>query len=72
MNRPKKFKIYQEEVKERHTSHWDWDYLSTEEIEALMDEQRQREAATRAAAQTGQSGLITRLRGLLRRTNRRD
>lgn len=72
MNRPKKFKIYQDEVKERHTSHWDWDYLSTEEIEALMDEQRQREAAARAAEDSAQPVLITRLRDLLRRASRRD
>ncbi len=72
MTRANKFKIYQDEVKERHTSHWDWDYLSTEEIEALMDEQRQREAAARAAVDSAHPGLIARLRGLLRRASRRD
>lgn len=72
MNRPKKFKIYQDEIKTRHTSHWDWDYLSTEELEALMDEQREREAAAREAVQAGQSGLIARLCSLLRRASRRS
>jgi hypothetical protein len=69
----RKFKVYQDEVKTRHTSHWDWDYLSTEEIEALLDEQREREAvAARAKAHAGRPGLIARLLGLLRRTNRRS
>lgn len=69
MNRPKKFKIYHDEVKDRHTSHWDWDYLSTEEIEALLDEQRQREAA-RATTRTGRSGWLARLSGLFRPAGR--
>ena len=30
-----KLKIYHEEVKERHTTHWDLDYLSMQELEAL-------------------------------------
>ncbi len=34
----KKLKIYQEEVKSRHTSHWDWDYLPTQELEAAVKE----------------------------------
>ena len=44
MNRPKpKFKIYQEEAKTQQTSHWDWDYMSTAELEALMQERQERE-----------------------------
>ncbi len=31
----KKLKIYHEEVKERHTTHWDLDYLSMQELKAL-------------------------------------
>lgn len=68
----RKFKVYQEEAKTRQTSHWDWDYMSTEEIEALMAEQRDRdrEAAARAESEAGQSGLIAWLRSLLRRSGR--
>ena len=33
---PKQFKIYRDPVKERHTSHWDWDWMTTAEIEAEM------------------------------------
>ena len=29
-------KIMREEIKDRHTSHWDMDMLSREELEALM------------------------------------
>ena len=29
------FKIYQDDVKHEHTSHWDWDYLPREEIAQL-------------------------------------
>ncbi len=71
MTRPtgrKKFKIHEDKVKTRHTSHWDWDYLSTEELDALVAERRAREAAGHAAAEstpaTEPAGLI---RGLLRR-----
>ena len=31
----RRWKIYQEEAKLRHTSHWDMDYMSREQIEAL-------------------------------------
>lgn len=39
----KQWKIYQEEAKTRQTSHWDWDYMSREELEAAMKERRQRD-----------------------------
>jgi len=29
----KRAKVYSEEVKNRHTTHWDLDYMSTEEVE---------------------------------------
>lgn len=32
-------KIHREEIKDRHTSHWDLDLLSHEELEALMTSQ---------------------------------
>ena len=44
MTRPKrKFKVYQEEAKTRQTSHWDLDYMSTAELEALMQERQERD-----------------------------
>lgn len=32
----KKKKVLREEIKDRHTSHWDMDMLSREELEKLM------------------------------------
>lgn len=32
----RKMKIYQEEAKTRLTSHWDLDYMSTQELDALL------------------------------------
>lgn len=32
-------KIHREEIKDRHTSHWDLDMLSHKELEALMTSQ---------------------------------
>lgn len=34
--RRKKFRIYQDEVKLRHTSHWDADFMGRAEFEAYM------------------------------------
>ncbi len=34
----KKLRVYQEDAKTRHTAHWDWDYLSWEEIENHLNE----------------------------------
>jgi hypothetical protein len=34
----KKLRVYKEDAKTRHTAHWDWDYLSWEEIEKKLDE----------------------------------
>lgn len=36
----KKLKIYQEEAKTRQTSHWDLDYMRTEEVDALLNAAR--------------------------------
>ena len=33
-----KLRIYQEDVKTRHTAHWDWDYFTWEEIEQQLNE----------------------------------
>lgn len=30
--------IHSDEVKEQHTSHWDWDYLPREELEKAVEE----------------------------------
>ena len=34
----RKLRIYQEDVKTRHTAHWDWDYFTWEEIEQQLIE----------------------------------
>jgi hypothetical protein len=34
----KKPRVYQEDVKTRHTAHWDWDYLTWKEIERRLKE----------------------------------
>ena len=63
MTRPtRKFKIYQEEAKTQQTSHWDWDYMSTAELEALMQERqdRERESKPDQARRSCQSGAETR------------
>ena len=36
--RKRQFKIYREKAKDRHVSHWDWDYVSHAELEALTVE----------------------------------
>ena len=36
----KKKRVYIEDTKARHTTHWDWDYLSREELEALYRSNR--------------------------------
>lgn len=37
----KKLKVYQEDAKLRQTTHWDLDYMTTAEIEALYKSARQ-------------------------------
>jgi uncharacterized membrane protein YukC len=34
----KKPRVIQEDVKTKHTAHWDWDYLTWEEIEQRLSE----------------------------------
>lgn len=34
----KKLKVYNEDVKTRHTAHWDWDYLTWKEIEQRLED----------------------------------
>lgn len=51
MSEPKKrWKVFQEEAKTRQTSHWDLDYMSTEELDALMQESRRRDEGQAEAA----------------------
>ena len=38
MNKPtQKLKIYQEEAKQRHVTHWDWDYMTTSDIDSMIE-----------------------------------
>jgi hypothetical protein len=34
----RKLKVYVEKVKSSHTSHWDWDYLSRDELDRITSE----------------------------------
>jgi len=36
----KKLRVYQENVKTRHTAHWDWDYLTWQEIEDRLQKKK--------------------------------
>jgi len=47
-------KVHTEQVKERHTSHWDLDYMSTEDIEEAYREGE--EAADAEKPHDGDSG----------------
>jgi len=39
MSREKKnLRVYKEDVKTRHTAHWDWDYLPWKEVERRLQE----------------------------------
>lgn len=49
----RKFRIFQDEVKLRHTSHWDMDTMSRSELDAYMNsEHRQSCADTQEAPAT--------------------
>ena len=37
----RRFKVYRDEIKERHTSHWDWDYLQRSHLDELLREHDQ-------------------------------
>jgi hypothetical protein len=41
----KKARIFREQVKDRHTAHWDLDMLSREELEAVMSQGQQNNPA---------------------------
>ena len=38
----KKVRIYKEQAKDRHTTHWDMDYLTWEEVEALYSKAKEK------------------------------
>jgi len=62
----KKMKIYQEEAKTRQTTHWDWDYMRTEEINALMKARERSELnKTQSSTATTKAGLAKILIGLI-------
>lgn len=66
-----KFRIYQDELKLRHTTHWDLDYLGAADYEAVMKGGKPPPgpalALPRAMAEQDRSWLA----GLLRRFGRR-
>jgi|TARA_B110000908_G_scaffold164467_1_gene212565 hypothetical protein len=41
----KKKRLFREEVKDRHTSHWDLDMMSREELEAMMAGSEKKDAS---------------------------
>ena len=41
-SRRREFKVYQDEAKQRLTSHWDMDYMTSAEIEAALSEENHR------------------------------
>ena len=63
MNVPQRdrLKIYLDEAKERHTSHWDWDYMARSEIEASLTS---RTADTVDEPQRSRNSLLLRIRQL--------
>jgi uncharacterized membrane protein YukC len=56
----KKQRVYEEEVKTRHTAHWDWDYLTWEEIEHRLKEAGVKEDEQKAQNKTTNSNRRTR------------
>ncbi len=45
-----KFRIYQDELKPRHTTHWDLDYLGAADYEAVMKGEKTLPEPSQAAA----------------------
>ena len=56
----KKLKIYREEAKDRHVRHWDWDYMTTREIDAVI-----RQAAEHPCKEKNKDSCVTRILSLL-------
>jgi len=38
----KKIRIYKDQAKDRHTTHWDMDYLTRKEVEALYSKSKKK------------------------------
>ena len=51
----KKARVFREQVKDHHTSHWDLDYLSSAELERLMLGDRSSESAEKPTQDKHQS-----------------
>ena len=51
----KKARVFREQVKDHHTSHWDLDYLSRAELERLMLGDRSSESAEKPTQDKHQS-----------------
>ncbi|KPJ76200.1 MAG: hypothetical protein AMJ54_12630 [Deltaproteobacteria bacterium SG8_13] len=54
----KKKRVYFEQVKAQHTTHWDLDYLSQAELEALYTKNRRRRGYGRRQPNRGRSGKL--------------
>ena len=70
MNEPgqaRKFKIYQDELKLRHTTHWDLDYLDAADYEAVMKGEKAVPEVSQAAAPESASSARAWLDSLLAR-----
>jgi outer membrane protease len=61
---PSKWKIYQEKVKTRQTSHWDWDCMTSAQIDDAI--RASRETKDRLPS-SGKSSLAQSWQNLLRR-----
>lgn len=44
----KKQRLFREEIKDKHTSHWDLDMMSREELEAFMANKTARDPAEKS------------------------
>ena len=45
MNKPeKKTRVYKDQAKDRHTTHWDMDYLPRKEVDALYAKSKKKRA----------------------------
>ena len=64
MSKRQRFKIYRDQVKERHTSHWDWDYLSRSELNTMLYE----ETGDKVVSRRKESLFTEIVRWLLRRS----
>lgn len=60
----KRYKVYRDEVKERSTTHWDLDYMTTAELDAAMSvdhDPKHSESGSAPKATRGLTGWVKRL-----------